>query len=60
MNVLTAVMLGVAVLMLPLFLPGLIGDAFPAASEFPQFFARAVLALGAVGFFLALIGGRAT
>ena len=59
MNVLVALMLAIALLMMPAFMPDLVTSAFPVASEFPAFITRALLALCAVGVFMALIG-RAT
>ena len=59
MNIIAALLIAIAVLMLPNFAPELVGSAFPPASEFPEFIARALLALGAAGVFLALIGRAA-
>ena len=54
-NIIAALILAIAALLLPGFLPELVGDAFPAGSEFPTFISRALIALGAAGVFIALL-----
>ena len=55
MNIIAGVLIAIALLLLTGFLPELAADAFPVGSEFPTFLTRALIALGAVGVFLALL-----